>query len=80
VNNKISKYHLPHNILVLNWPKRVKTNPSSPHTTARIAFLCSPEAAFVSGAVVHIDGDYHLQIRHLPYALSLIYKVAHYWY
>jgi NAD(P)-dependent dehydrogenase (short-subunit alcohol dehydrogenase family) len=25
-----------------------------------IAFLCSPEAAFVSGAVINIDGGYHL--------------------
>jgi enoyl-[acyl-carrier-protein] reductase (NADH) len=28
--------------------------------SARIAFLCSPETAFVSGAVIHIDGGYHL--------------------
>jgi NAD(P)-dependent dehydrogenase (short-subunit alcohol dehydrogenase family) len=25
-----------------------------------IAFLCSPEASFISGAVLNIDGGYHL--------------------
>jgi NAD(P)-dependent dehydrogenase (short-subunit alcohol dehydrogenase family) len=25
-----------------------------------IAFLCSPEASFISGAIIPIDGGYHL--------------------
>ena len=25
-----------------------------------VAFLCTPEASFISGAIINIDGGYHL--------------------
>ncbi len=31
-----------------------------PDVATVIAFLCSPEASFISGAIVNIDGGYHL--------------------